>query len=234
MPRKHLIASGINKKQQSQAKVWMKLAKEIKAAAKLGDNPEANPRLKAAIARGLAHNLSRDSIEKNIKGAKKDTDNLKELTYEGYGPNGLAIIVKTLTDNEQRTISALRGYFSKLKGQISKPNSVMMLFEELGQFIIKKTKTEDEILEATLDFNVVDLTSDETAFNLLVDKNDFFLVKEKLESLDFPIYSSEIKLISNSLVDISEEEDQRLDKFIETCENDDDVQWVVTNLGEII
>ncbi|RCT49462.1 YebC/PmpR family DNA-binding transcriptional regulator, partial [Ureaplasma parvum] len=98
MPRKHLIASGINKKQQQQAKSWMKSAKEIKAAAKMGGpNPEANPRLKVAIERALNNNLSRDSIERNINGASKDADNLKELTYEGYGPNGLAIIVRALT-----------------------------------------------------------------------------------------------------------------------------------------
>jgi len=124
----------------------MKCAKEIKAAAKMGGpNPEANSRLKVAIERALNNNLSRDSIERNINGASKDIDNLKELTYEGYGPNGLAIIVRALTDNEQRTISAIRGYFSKLQGQIAKPNSVSMLFNECGQLLInKETKSLDE------------------------------------------------------------------------------------------
>jgi UPF0082 protein UPA3_0303 len=110
-----------------------------------GPNPEANSRLKVAIERALNNNLSRDSIERNINGASKDIDNLKELTYEGYGPNGLAIIVRALTDNEQRTISAIRGYFSKLQGQIAKPNSVSMLFNECGQLLInKETKSLDE------------------------------------------------------------------------------------------
>ncbi len=245
MPRKHLIASGINKKQQQQAKVWMKCAKEIKAAAKMGGpNPEANPRLKAAIDRALQANLSRDSIQKNIQGANKDADKLVELVYEGYGPNGLAIMVKVLTDNENRSISALRGYFSKLKGQISKPNSVKMIFSELGQFIIEKSKATDEsILEAIAeasnvnDSDIVDLKDDdETAYELLVEPKAFFDIKEVLTNKGIELYNAEIKLIpdSNSLVDLNEEQYALLERFIESCEDDDDVQWVVHNLNEVL
>ena len=159
MPRKHLIASGINKKQQQQSKIWMKCAKEIKAAAKVGGpNPDANPRLKAAIQRALQNNLSRDSIQRNINGASKDLDVLKEIYYEGYGPKGIAIIVKALTDNEQRTISNVRGYFSKLHGEISKPNSVKILFNEYGVFLINKDQIdENKLLELVIDFNIIDL-----------------------------------------------------------------------------
>lgn len=235
MPRKHLIASGINKKQQQQAKIWMKCAKEIKAAAKVGGpNPEANPRLKAAIDRALQNNLSRDSIQRNITGANKDADNLKELTYEGYGPNGLAIMVRALTDNEQRTISNLRGYFSKLHGQISKPNSVMMLFDERGEIILEKTKSEEELLEATIDFEVYDVIEDESAIALIVNKDDFYACKESLIENGFKIIDAEIKYIANTTVDLSAEDETKLQKFIDSCEDDDDIQWVVTNLGEIL
>ena len=93
MPRKHLIASQTNKKQQSQAKLWQKLAREIRAAVKVGGpNPEANPRLKSAINKALQNNLSRDSINRNINGGNKDTEKLENLEYEAYGPNGLQII----------------------------------------------------------------------------------------------------------------------------------------------
>ena len=237
MPRKHLIASGINKKQQQQAKVWMKCAKEIKAAAKSGGvNPEANPRLKAAIHRALQANLSRDSIERNINGASKEADKLKELTYEGYGPNGLAIIVKCLTDNENRTISNLRGYFSKLKGQITKPGAVKMLFDELGQFIIEKDKSdENKILETVMNYDVVDLKSDdEQAYELLVTPNAFFDVKNTLDHASINVFSSEIKLIPNSIVNLSEDENSLLERFESQCDDDDDILWVVHNLGEII
>lgn len=235
MPRKHLIASGINKKQQQQAKTWMKCAKEIKAAAKVGGtNPEANPRLKAAIERALQNNLSRDSIQRNINGANKDADNLKELTYEGYGPNGLAIIIRALTDNEQRTISNLRGYFSKLHGQISKPNSVMMLFDELGQIILDSSISEEQILEATLDYEIISFSQDESATEIRTSKEDFFNVKKTLEELGYKIIDADIKYLANSFVNLSADDDAKLEKFIDTCNDDDDVQWVVTNLGEIL
>lgn len=237
MPRKHLIASSINKKQQQQSKVALKCVREIKAAVKVGGpNPEANPRLKAAISRALENNLTRETIQRNISNCK-DSEVLKELMYEGYGPRGLAIIIKALTDNEQRTVSNIRGYFSKLKGELSKPNSVKMLFNEYGQFIIAKNDqiSEDKILELTLNYNVVDLQHDESAFELLVMPEDFYNVKNLLtENSNLKILSSEIKLIPQTFVDVTEAEDALLQRFIDTCEDDDDIQWVVTNVGYIL
>lgn len=227
MPRKHLIASSINKKQQQQSKVALKCVREIKAAVKVGGpNPEANPRLKAAISRALENNLTRETIQRNISNCK-DSEVLKELMYEGYGPRGLAIIIKALTDNEQRTVSNIRGYFSKLKGELSKPNSVKMLFNEYGQFIIAKNDqiSEDKILELTLNYNVVDLQHDESAFELLVMPEDFYNVKNLLtENSNLKILSSEIKLIPQTFVDVTEAEDALLQRFIDTCEDDDDIQ----------
>lgn len=237
MPRKHLIASSINKKQQQQSKVALKCVREIKAAVKVGGpNPEANPRLKAAISRALENNLTRETIQRNISNCK-DSEVLKELMYEGYGPRGLAIIIKALTDNEQRTVSNIRGYFSKLKGELSKPNSVKMLFNEYGQFIIAKNDqiSEDKILELTLNYNVVDLQHDESAFELLVMPEDFYNVKNLLtENSNLKILSSEIKLIPQTFVDVTEAEDALLQRFIDTCEDDDDIQWVATNVGDIL
>ena len=234
MPRKHLIASGINKKQQQQAKIWMKCAKEIKAAAKMGGpNPEANSRLKVAIERALNNNLSRDSIERNINGASKDIDNLKELTYEGYGPNGLAIIVRALTDNEQRTISAIRGYFSKLQGQIAKPNSVSMLFNECGQLLInKETKSLDEWFEILIDQSIIDINEDDKIIEILAKPEDFSTVKLILEKNNADIKSAEIKLIPNDFISLDEYARERLVRFVNACENDDDISWVITNYEE--
>lgn len=234
MPRKHLIASGINKKQQQQAKIWIKCAKEIKAAAKMGGpNPEANSRLKVAIERALNNNLSRDSIERNINGASKDIDNLKELTYEGYGPNGLAIIVRALTDNEQRTISAIRGYFSKLQGQIAKPNSVSMLFNECGQLLInKETKSLDEWFEILIDQSIIDINEDDKIIEILVKPEDFSTVKLILEKNNADIKSAEIKLIPNDFISLDEYARERLVRFVNACENDDDISWVITNYEE--
>lgn len=234
MPRKHLIASGINKKQQQQSKIWMKCAKEIKAAAKVGGpNPDANPRLKAAIQRALQNNLSRDSIQKNINGASKDPDVLKEIFYEGYGPKGIAIIVKALTDNEQRTISNVRGYFSKLHGEISKPNSVKMLFNEYGVFLISKSQIdENKILELTMDCNVVDIIDYDSYYELLVETQDFYKVKNIFDSSSIQIDSFEIKHIPINEIEISEEDKLKLDRFFDSCEDDDDVQIVISNVKD--
>ncbi len=230
MPRKHLIASGINKKQQQQAKIWMKCAKEIKAAAKIGGpNPEANPRLKAAIVRALQNNLSRESIEKNINGANKDSSTLKELYYEGYGPNGMGIIIKALTDNEQRTISAIRGYFSKLHGNIAKPNSVMILFDELSEFVIDKIYSEEKILEAVLECDIVDLVDDDDCYVLTAKPNEFVKINECLEKNNISTLSAEVRYIPQSTVSINDEHKPLYERFINQCEDDDDIQWVVTN-----
>lgn len=231
MPRKHLISAGINKKQQQQAKLWMKCAKEIKAAVKVGGtNVDSNPRLKSAIARALQNNLSRDSIEKNINGASKDANTLKELFYEGYGPNGIAILIKSLTDNEQRTISALRGYFSKLKGQIAKPGSVMMIFEEKSEFVIDNSiYSEDKILEAVIEFDILDLIDDQDCFILTAKPNDFFVIKDALEKNNITTLDAEIKFIANESKSIDSANIERINKFINSCDEDDDIQWVVTN-----
>ena len=234
MPRKHLIASGINKKQQQQSKIWMKCAKEIKAAAKVGGpNPDANPRLKAAIQRALQNNLSRDSIQRNINGASKDSESLKEIFYEGYGPKGIAIIVKALTDNEQRTISNVRGYFSKLHGEISKPNSVKMLFNEYGVFLISKSNIdENKILELTMDCNVVDVIDYDSYYELLVETQDFYKVKNIFDSHSIEIESFEIKHIPINEIEISDEDKIKLDRFFDSCEDDDDVQIVISNVKD--
>lgn len=234
MPRKHLIASGINKKQQQQAKVWMKCAKEIKAAAKAGgSNLDANPRLKAAVARALQCNLSRDSIEKNIHGANKDNTLIKECFYEGYGPNGIAILIKALTDNEQRTVSAIRGYFSKFNGQLAKPNSVKNMFVELGEIIIDlKLYSEDEIINLCCEINVDDYQVHEDSYVLYSSVANFSNVLDYIEKNKINVFSSEIKFIPNSYVVLNKEHLQKYDNFINACENDDDIQWVTTNYEE--
>lgn len=247
MPRKHLIASGINKKQQTQAKLGNKLAKEIKAAAKVGGpNPEANPRLKAAIDKALQNNLSKESIEKNINGSIKDPSSLTDAEYEGYGPNGLRIIIKTLSDNDNRTISSLRGYFSKLKGEIAKPNSVKNSFIYGGEIIISnKDLTEDDLMEKILlslekievtdnDEPIQETNQHEDCFQIIVMPKYFYKIRQELETLGLKIVESEIKYIPTDYVDLNKEDYARLERFLDSCNEDDDVQWVISNFGEVI
>ncbi len=231
MPRKHLIASQTNKKQQDNARLWQKLAKEIKAAAKVGGpNPEANPRLKAAIDRALQANLSRDSINKNINGAAKDAANLVEAEYEIYGPNGLGIIVHALTDNTNRVISNLNGYISKLKGNLAKPNSVRINFEQRGIVLTDRNDyTEDQLFELLFDDNVIDLQSDDEGFEIVAAPSSYYAIKNKLAANGFAISYSELKLEPLSEIQLTEEEKERFARFSESCENDEDIQWIVAN-----
>ncbi len=236
MPRKHLIASGINKKQQQQAKLWMKLAKEIKAAAKVGGpNPEANPRLKAAIDKALENNLSRDSIEKNINGPSKDNAQLIDVEFECYGPNGLAIIIKAVTDNNNRLLSSVRGYLNKLPGEISKPNSVKMLFDYKGEIILEKENMDyDMLFEKILDLNIDDLFELENCFQIITSEQEFNNCKEFIKNIGLKIIDSGIKYIPNSYVDLNRLQVEKLERFISSCDDDEDIQWVVTNFGEEI
>ncbi len=234
MPRKHLIASATNKKQQMQAKIWLKLAREIKAAVKVGGkNIDANPRLKTAIEKALQNNLSRESIQRNINGADKDSKNLISLTYECYGPKGLQFIITALTDNINRTTSNLRGYLGKIDGKISRPNSVKIYFSNYGWFILVKNSqtTEETILECLIDAKKLDIKEFEDCFEVIVDEAFYENAKSTLLKKGFVIHESEIKLINLDKVSIIDEKLlAKIEHFIELCENDDDIQSVFHNL----
>ena len=234
MPRKHLIASATNKKQQMQAKIWLKLAKEIKAAAKVGGpNIDANPRLKAAVEKALSNNLSRESIERNISGAAKDPANLTTLVYECYGPNGSQFIITALTDNGNRTASNLRGYLGKIQGQIARPNSVKIHFENKGTFVLVKNAktTEDSILETLIEAEDLDIHEHEDNYEVFVNPNSFYAAKEALTKAAFIIHDADIKLVNPEKVDITDEKMlEKVEHFLDSCEDDDDIQSVVHNL----
>lgn len=237
MPRKHLIVLGINKKQQSQAKLLMKLAKEIKNAAKIGgNNIDANPRLKAAIGKALLNNLSKESIDKNIFGTNKENEILHDLEYELYAQNGLQLIVSALSDNANRTISSIKGYASKLNGNIAKQNSVKNNFRLLGEFLFEKNDVvnADFILEKLNLCPIEDIIENEDCIQVLVKPKDFLFVNNHIEKNQLKLIDHNIKYIPYIFVDIYQEQFDKLEKFLELCNNDDDIQSVATNLGEII
>ncbi|MDR1851011.1 MAG: YebC/PmpR family DNA-binding transcriptional regulator [Mycoplasmataceae bacterium] len=240
MPRKHLVASGINKKQQLQAKIWQKLAREIKAAVKVGGpNLDANPRLKAAVDKALQNNLSRDSIERNISGSNKDPQELISLEYECYGPNGVQIIVNALTDNTNRTASNLRGYLSKLHGEIAKPNSVKIFFDNLGVIILEKltgqskSGVEELVLTNELD-GYIDTNEYDDSLEVITEPNgSFYKIKEVLVNNGYKVYDAAIKLVAqNKITQLDDDTKERLTRFVDSCDEDDDIQTVVTNYEE--
>lgn len=236
MPRKHLVATQTNKKQQFQAKIWQKIAKEIKAAVRVGGpNLDANPRLKAAVDKALLNNLSRDSIERNINGNNKDAANMQQVQFECYGPQGVQLIVGGLTDNNNRTIANLNGYLAKLHGQLAKTNSVKTFFDNLGYILIVKTPNVDvdHVMEWTLNYNVIDIKDLDDVIEIKTAPVDFYRVKEELVKQQCQIHEAEIKLVAQNIItSLLPENAQRLEKFIDSCSEDDDIQWVVTNYEE--
>lgn len=236
MPRKHLIASGISKKNQQNAKTLMKIAKEIKAAAKIGGtNLEANPRLKSAVEKAFEFNLSKESIEKNIHGSEKNKDLLLDQEYEIYAFNGLGIIIKAVTDNANRTISNIRKYMTKIDGEIAKQNSVKTNFIWKGEFIIDKKNLDELILlEKLSNFKYIeDLIENEDCFQLIVNPDNFYQAKDDLKNVSLNIIESHLTYIPNWYVDLNNDQFLMLEKFSQLCEEDDDIQWIVTNLGEV-
>jgi YebC/PmpR family DNA-binding regulatory protein len=192
-----------------------------------GTNLEANPRLKAAVDKALQNNLSRDSIERNINGSQKDNSELSVKEFECYGPNGLQIVISALTDNVNRTISNINGYLSKLHGNIAKPNSVKIFFDNVGYLVIYKQDniTVDNILELTIDYNVVDVVEQEDSYEIKTTPVDFYKVKDVLVKNGLKIFDGEIKLIPQNTITIENDDDkQRLERFINACEQDDDIQ----------
>jgi YebC/PmpR family DNA-binding regulatory protein len=188
---------------------------------------DANPRLKAAVDKALQNNLSRDSIDRNINGSIKDANELSTKEFECYGPNGLQIVVSALTDNVNRTISNLNSYLSKLHGQIAKPNSVKIFFDTVGYIVLYKTNglTADKVLELTMNYNIIDVVEQEDAIEVKTTPFDFYKVKEVLVQNGCKVFDSEIKLIpQNPIETLDEDSKSRVTRFIESCEQDDDIQ----------
>ncbi|MDR0545457.1 MAG: YebC/PmpR family DNA-binding transcriptional regulator [Mycoplasmataceae bacterium] len=233
MPRKHLVASQTNKKQQLQAKLWQKLAREIKAASRVGGpNPDANPRLKAAIDKALDNNLSWESINRNMNGSAKDEAELSTKEFECYGPNGLQIVINTLTDNVNRTISNINGYLSKLHAQIAKINSVKIFFDNVGYIVVYKDPNinVDQIMNWTLSYEIIDIIEQEDAIEIKTSPKDFSAVKHVLLDNKCRIYSAQITWIAqNPITTLDEDTKNRLETFTNLCDEDADIQWVVTN-----
>jgi YebC/PmpR family DNA-binding regulatory protein len=195
--------------------------------------------LKAAIDKAYLNNMTKEAVLRNIQGSSKDASELVSLEYECYGPNGIQIIVNALSDNSNRTYSNLRGYLSKLHGEIAKPNSVKIFFEMQGVIIFEKhpNQSKESIEEIIIENNIegyVDTNEFEDSFEVITTPdNNFYLIKDLLSNSGYKVFEAEIKLVSqNKITSLDEENKARLEKFIESCDEDEDIQSVVTNYEE--
>ncbi|ABB14325.1 YebC/PmpR family DNA-binding transcriptional regulator [Carboxydothermus hydrogenoformans] len=217
-------------------KVFTKLAREIMVAARLGGgDPEANPRLKAAIARAREANIPNENIQRAImKGTGElAAESYEEVFYEGYGPGGVAILLKIMTDNRNRTAGEIRHLFSKHGGSMGEAGSVQWIFEEKGYITIPKEDNpginEEEILLLVLDAGAEDLKDEGDQFEVITAPEAFEKVKDALNNANIKTSIAEITMLPKTTVPVSGEEAQKLLKLLDLFEEHDDVQEVYAN-----
>ena len=219
------------------ARVFTKLGKQIAIAVKAGGpEPENNPTLRALIANCKRENMPKDNIERAIKNAMgKDQSEYKEVTYEGYGPHGVAVYVDTLTDNTTRTVADVRSIFNKFNGNMGTTGSLSFLFDHKCVFTFKKKDglDMDELVLDLIDHGVEDEYDEDDETNEVTiygDPKEFGNIQKHLESEGFEVTGAEFTYIPNDLKDVTPEERETIDKMVERLEEFDDVQTVYTNM----
>ena len=214
------------------SKVFSKLSKEITVAAKLGDkDPSINPRLRSAIQAARSANMPKNNIERAISKSSNNNDvNFESLRYEGFGPDNVAVIVETLTDNKNRTASDIRTIFQKAGGNLGSQGSASHNFNQLGVIKIDKSEISDEeILELAIESGANECKSDKNSHEIHCSINDIYNVKKELEKKIHNFISTEIEWIPLNSVNISKERNEDLINFFETLEENDDVQNIYSN-----
>lgn len=219
------------------ARTFTKLGKQIAVAVKAGGpEPENNPTLRAIIATCKRENMPKDNIERAIKNAcGKDQSDYKTMTYEGYGPHGVAIFVDTLTDNATRTVGDVRSVFNKFNGNLGTMGSLAYLFDHKAVFTIKKKDgvDMDELILDLIDYGVedeFDEDEEEGSVTIYGDPKCFAQIQKHLEENGFEVLAAEFTYIPNDLKDVTPEERESIDKMVERLEDFDDVQTVYTNM----
>ena len=217
------------------AKVFTKIGKEITIAVKAGGgDPASNSKLRDLIQKAKSNNVPNDNIERTIKKALgAASENYEEITYEGYGPAGIAVIVETTTDNRNRTAGDVRSYFSKFKGNLGQTGCVGYMFEDKGVIIISNEDgdiDEDKLMETALEAGASDFSSDGEVFEIYTEKDDLYAIKETLESAGYAIASAEPDKIPSTYVTLTSADDIKYMRLLlENLEEHDDVMNVYHN-----
>jgi YebC/PmpR family DNA-binding regulatory protein len=215
-------------------KLFTKLIREITVAAKMGDpDPSNNPRLRAAIDKGLSNNMTRDTIDRAIKRGSGDTDgaNVDELRYEGYGPGGIAFIVDTMTDNKNRTVAEVRHAFTKSGGSLATEGAVAYQFSQQGTISFSPGIDEEKILELAIEAGADDvITNDDGSIDVITSFENFGSVKDALDAAGLTAVNAEVSMEAATKIEISDKEDaEKIMSLIDKLEDLDDVQNVYSN-----
>ena len=227
------------KNDAAKGKIFTIIGRELAVAVKEGGpDPNNNSRLRDVIAKAKANNMPNDTIDRGIKRAAGDANavNYEHVTYEGYGPSGIAIIVEALTDNKNRTASNVRNAFTKGNGSLGTSGCVSYMFDQKGQIIIAREECDmdaDDLMMMALDAGAEDFSEEEDSFEILTNPDDFSAVREALEKEGVPMAEAEITMIPQNYVSLSDENDIKyLNRTLDLLDEDDDVQAVYHNWDE--
>ena len=214
-------------------KMFTKLIKEITIAAREGgSDPGANPRLRLAVDNAKAANMPADNIERAIKKATGELEGVifHELTYEGYGPSGIAVIVEVATDNKNRTVADVRHLFSKYNGSLGENGSVAWMFDRKGVITLPtQDKTEDDIMDIVLETGADDLQTEEDFFEVQTNLESFDSVRKALLAKELQVENASLQWIAKNVVKVNDEDAEKVIKLIDALEESDDVQNVFSN-----
>ena len=226
------------KNDAAKGKIFTRLGKEIMIAVKEGGpDVDNNSKLKSIVVKAKSNNMPNDTIDRAIKKASSsDAADLESVTYEGYGPNGTAIIVEALTDNRNRAASNIRNAFTKGGGNVGTPGCVSFMFDEKGQIIIDKEecdKDADELMMLVLDAGAEDLNEEDDSFEITTAPDDFDAVSNALTDAGLTFASAEVTMIPQTWVELTEEGDmKKMRRILDLLDEDDDVQNVYHNWDE--
>ena len=221
------------KADKQRSKIFSKLAKEITVAAKLGSkDPNANSKLRSAIQSAKSVNMPKNNIERAINKSELNKNlNYNNLLYEGFGPEKIAIIIETLTDNKNRTVSNIRTIFQKFGGNLGEPGVASHQFQQSGVIKIDKKKISDsEILELAINGGAEDCSSEGNYHQIITSKDNFYKVKIEIEKKVKEFVSTGIEWLPTNKIMLNKEKTESVLNFLEALENDDDVQHVYANL----
>ena len=232
----HNIQAKKGKADAARGKIFTKLGREILLAVKQGGpDPSNNSKLKDVIAKCKANNMPNDTIQNSIKKASGEgsNKNYEEITYEGYGPCGVAFIVETSTDNKNRTAADVRHLFDKSGGNLGTTGCVSYMFNKKGVIVIDKAKasmSEDDLMMIALDNGAEDFSADDECYEIVTDPSDFSTVREALEAQGLEFEEAEVQMIPATTVPLDSDGEEKVQKLIDNLEDLDDVMNVYTNL----
>ena len=214
-------------------KVFTRLIKELTVAARNGGgDPGMNPRLRTIIAEAKASNMPRENIERAIRRGTGEEPGVsyEEITYEGYGPGGAALLIQSLTDNKNRTVGEIRHLLAKWNGNLAAENSVAWMFTRKGQVVVEKERADEEkLLNAALDAGADDMNDDGAAWEIVTAPEKFEAVRDAIKALDVEVANAEIAMIPQNYVKLQGKEAQQMLKLFEAVDDHDDVQHVWAN-----